>query len=88
METIENQTITIIKDGKEVECDLLFTFDSEDTGKAYMAFTDHSKNEDGRNNIYVKSYDPVFQRLEDVTSPKELILVDNVINKIKNELKN
>ena len=27
----ENQKITIEKNGKEVECDVLFTFDSEDT---------------------------------------------------------
>ena len=86
MEEIESQKITIEKNGKEVECDLLFTFDSEDTGKAYMAYTDYSKDEEGRNNIYVQSYDPVFERIENVTDPRELAMVDDVIKEIRNEI--
>ena len=42
MEYLENEEkIVILKDGKEVECDVLFTFDSEDTGKTYFGYTDH-----------------------------------------------
>ena len=43
MEIIEeNEKIVVLKDGKEVECDILFTFDSEDTGKSYIGYTDNS----------------------------------------------
>ena len=43
METFaERKTITIEKDGKEVECDVLFTFDSEDTLKTYIGYTDNT----------------------------------------------
>ena len=39
MEYLENEEkIVILKDGKEVECDVLFTFDSEDTGKTYFGY--------------------------------------------------
>ena len=42
MEIIEeNEKIVVLKDGKEVECDILFTFDSEDTGKSYIGYTDN-----------------------------------------------
>ena len=48
---MENEKIVINKHGKEVECDILFTFDSEDTGKAYVGYSDHSIGANGRKNI-------------------------------------
>ena len=38
-------TFTVINDeGKEVVCDILFTFDYADTGKSYIVYTDNSRN--------------------------------------------
>ena len=34
--------ITIMKNGKEVECDILFTFDNDELQKQYVGYTDHS----------------------------------------------
>ena len=53
---IDNEKIQIEKDGKMVDCDILFTFDSEDTMKAYIGYTDHSIAPNGRKNIYISSY--------------------------------
>ena len=47
---IENEKVTIDKDGIITECDVLFSFDSEDTGKAYIGYTDHSIAANGRKN--------------------------------------
>ena len=47
-------TLVIEKDGQEVVCDICFSFVSEDTKKRYIAFTDHTKDEEGNENIYVK----------------------------------
>ena len=61
MEIIEeNEKIVVLKDGKEVECDILFTFDSEDTGKSYIGYTDNSIASNGRKNIFVSSFDPII----------------------------
>ena len=38
---IENEKVQIEKDGKVIECDVLFTFDSEETMKCYIGYTDH-----------------------------------------------
>ena len=35
------EKITILKDEKEVECEILFTFDCEETGKSYVGYTDN-----------------------------------------------
>ena len=83
---LEKEKITIEKDGKEVVCDILFAFDSEDTGKAYVGYTDHSIGKNGRKNIYVSSYDPFkgTMYLEDITDEKELEMVNDVLQEIDN----
>ena len=52
---MEQEKIVINKNGQDIECDILFTFDSEDTGKAYIGYTDNSIASNGRKNIYVSS---------------------------------
>lgn len=84
---MENEKIIILKDGEEVECDVLFTFDSVDTDKSYVGYSDHSKSDNGRVNIYVSSYDPVLGlgSLEDITDKEELEMVHNVLLEIDKE---
>ena len=86
---MENDKIYILKDGEEVACDVLFTFDSDDTEKAYIGYTDHSIAENGRKNIYVSSYDPILGlgTLEDITDPKELEMVHDVLIEIDKQSK-
>ena len=83
---IENEKVTIDKDGIITECDVLFSFDSEDTGKAYIGYTDHSLAANGRTNIYVSAYNPLDSdgTLEDITNPQELALVNEVLMEIDN----
>ncbi len=79
--------IIIEKDGKEVECEILFTFDNEDLRRSYVAYTDHSVTESGRENIYVASYDPIVGtgELEKITSQEELQMVQEVLEQIASE---
>ena len=83
---IENEKVTIERDGETIECDVLFTFDSEDTGKAYVGYTDHSIAANGRKNIYVSSYDPMDSdgTLEDITDEAELAMINDVLVEIDN----
>ena len=84
---MENEKIIIEKRGKQVECDILFTFDSEDTGKVYVGYSDHSIASNGRKNIYVSSYDPIIgiNSLEDITDERELAMVRQVLAQIDKE---
>ena len=81
---MENEKIVISKNGKEVECEILFTFDSEDTGKAYVGYSDNSIATNGRKNIYVSSFDPIlgYGTLEDITTEEELAMVRDVLEEI------
>ena len=80
-------TITIIKDGKEVECEVLFTFENDELKKQYIGYTDHSIGKNGRKNIYVSSYNPLLgtNKLEDITTQEELDMVKDVLNQIAGE---
>ena len=78
---IDNEKIKLEKNGKTVECDILFTFDSEDTMKSYIGYTDHSIAKNGRKNIYVSSYNPLSPKmeLENITDEKELEMIQDVL---------
>ena len=89
MEVVDykDDKVQIEKDGKIVDCDVLFTFDSEDTMKAYVGYTDHSIAANGRKNIYVSSYDPFTTetKLENITDPRELEMIQDVLQQIDSE---
>ena len=79
----------VVKDenGKEIMCEPLFTFDSEDTMKSYVGYTDHSFGSNGRKNIFVSAYNPLKAKieLEDITDERELKMVSEVLNQIDKE---
>ena len=40
----EKMTFKVINDeGKEIECEVLFTFESDETGKNYIVYTDNMR---------------------------------------------
>lgn len=84
---IEKEKIQIEKDGKIVDCDILFTFDSEDTLKSYVGYTDHSIAKDGRKNIIVSSYRLFGDKmeLENIKDPRELEMIQDVLEQFDEE---
>ena len=84
---LENDKITIEKEGQEVECDILFTFDCDETKKSYVGYSDNTLAPNGRKTIYVSSYNPVNNeiKLEDINDPKELEMVQEVLSEIDKE---
>ena len=87
---MENEKIVINRHGKDVECDILFTFESEDTGKVYVGYTDNTIGANNRKNIFVSSFDPIIgmDALEDITDEKELDMVREVLAQIDRESRN
>ena len=68
--------------GEKLECDVLFTFDSDDTSKTYIAYSDGTKTDD-KLNIFVVSYSPIYGTLSELTDEAEIEMVNNVIEDIK-----
>ena len=84
---IDNEKITMEKDGEKIECDILFTFDCDDTMKSYVGYTDNKIAANGRKTIYVSAYNPLSNKLEleDITDPKELEMIQDVLSQIDSE---
>ena len=83
-------TIKIINnEGKEVECDVLFTFDSEETGKSYIAYTDNTKDKTGNIQVYASIYNPNIENspLEPIETEKEWKVIETVLNTLQEEIK-
>ena len=55
----EKMTFKVVNDeGKEVECEVLFTFESDETKKNYIVYTDNTLDEEGNTKVYASIYNP------------------------------
>lgn len=69
---MNNKKINTIKDGKQVEYDVVLTFKNEDNQKDYIVYTDNSVNEKGKLKIYAAVYNPLtLEFLGNPTSQEE-----------------
>jgi len=85
---LEEETLKINVDGEEKEYKVLFTFDSEDTMKTYIGYTDNKVAPNGRKNIYVSAISPFTSNtLEDIKDEKELDMVRDFLEYIDKEAK-
>lgn len=83
-------TFKVINDrGEEIMCDVLFTFDSEETKKSYIVYTDNSKDEEGNIQVYASIYDPKGenQKLEPITTDQEWKVIETILNTLQEEIK-
>lgn len=79
-------------DGKEITCQLLFSFESENTGKVYIVYTDGTEDENGELNIFASAVEEYIND-EDVTftaitTPDEWAEVDEKLNEYLAEERN
>ena len=87
---MEDKSFTLINDeGKEIKYDVLFTFDSDDTKKSYIAYTDNTYDEEGNISVYASTYDPNSKEmvLGEITTDKEWKVIETILNTIQKELR-
>ncbi len=73
--------------GEEVECQVLFTFDSKETNKSYIAYTDNTLDEEGNVKVYASTYDATGKdmRLMPIETEKEWKIIETILNTIQEE---
>ena len=76
-------------EGKEVEYEVLFTFDSDETNKSYMVYTDDSKDENGNIRVFASSYIPgdTTTQLLPIETDKEWKIIDTILKELQHEAK-
>jgi uncharacterized protein YrzB (UPF0473 family) len=87
---MEDKSFTLInEDGVETKYDVLFTFDSEDTKKSYIAYTDNTYDEEGNISVYASTYDPNSKEmvLGEITTDKEWKVIETILNTIQKEVR-
>ena len=86
---MENNTFKVInEEGREIVCDILFTFDSEETNKSYIVYTDNSKDEAGNIQVFASIYDPKQEspRLEPIETEQEWKIIETILNTLQEEI--
>ena len=79
---------TITYEGKEVECEILFTFDSDETKKSYIVYTDNTLDEEGSTKVYASVYDPTGQNpaLMPIETEKEWLVIENILSSVQQKI--
>ena len=80
---------TIVNDeGKEIECEILFTFDSDETKKSYIVYTDNTLDEEGSTKVYSSVYYPTGQNpaLMPIETEKEWLVIENILSSVQQKI--
>ena len=84
----EKNTFTVLNDeGKEITCEILFTFDSEETKKSYMVYTDNTTDDEGNIKVYASVYNPNAESTEllPIETDREWKIVETILESIQEE---
>ena len=86
----ENKFKIIDKNGKEVEFEVLFTFESDETKKNYMVYTDNTKDDNGNTRVYASVFVPDKEPLEllPIETEREWKVIETILQSIQEESKN
>lgn len=70
--------------GNLIEYEVLFTFDSEETKKSYVIYTDHTK-EDGLERVYANYYDKTGKdkELKPIETEEEWNTIEAILSKLE-----
>lgn len=84
----EKQKFVVLdENGKEVECEPLFTFESEETKKQYVVYTDNSKDKNGNVRVFASIYKVTEKggELLPIKSEKEWKVIETILESIQEE---
>lgn len=85
----ESMSFTVLdENGREIKCEALFTFESEETGKSYIVYTDNSVDAEGNTQVYASIYDPESdeQKLMPIETEKEWKIIEIILEEIQTEI--
>lgn len=86
----KNQFTVINNEGREVVCDVLFTFDSDETGKSYIVYTDNTKDTNGNVQVYASIFNPEDENTEllPIETEKEWKVIEAILSSLQEEVRN
>lgn len=84
-----NKFVMLDENGQEREFDVLFTFESEETNKNYIAYTDNTIDDTGNVEVYASIYNPEDPqtKLEPIETEKEWKVIETILETLQEEVK-
>ena len=85
----KNTFSMIDENGNEVIYDVLFTFESEETNKNYIVYTDNTKDNEGNVRVYASIFEPDAEPLEllPIKTEREWKIIETILDSIQEENK-
>ena len=83
----KNQFTVLDENGEEVTCEVLFTFNSEETKKDYMVYTVNTTDEEGNIKVYASIFDPNAEKTEliPIETEREWKIIETILESIQEE---
>ena len=83
----KNKFTVIDENGEEVVCEILFTFNSEETKKDYMVYTDNTTDDLGNVKVYASIYNPNSESTEltPIETEREWKIIETILESIQEE---
>ena len=71
--------------GKEIECEVLFTFENDDSTKNYIVYTDNTKDAHGNTRVYASIYTPNVDesKLLPIETAKEWAIIEIILEELQ-----
>ena len=82
----EKLTFNVIDDnGNNIECEILFTFESDETGKNYIVYTDNTADEHGNTKVYASIFNPnePDSKLTAIETEKEWKIIQTILEELQ-----
>lgn len=86
LEQEDSLTFKVInEDGVEMECEVLCTFESDETGHSYLIYTDNTDDENGNTKVYASIYDPDGEdmTLQPIETEEEWALIEAILDELQ-----
>ena len=85
----KNSFTMIDENGNAIVYDVLFTFESEETHKNYIVYTDNTKDAEGNVEVYASIYDPndPHSKLEAIETDKEWKVIETILETLQEEVR-
>jgi len=84
----EKKKFIVLDDkGKKIECEPLFTFESEETKKQYVVYTDNSLDKNGNVRVFASIYNITDKggELLPIKTEKEWKVIETILESIQEE---
>ena len=84
----EKTNFTVLDDeGNEVVCEVLFTYDSEETKKSYIVYTDNTTDDEGNTKVYASIFNPNDEKTEltPIETDREWKIIETILETIQEE---